>query len=288
MRNTSYIALGGLLAVLVAPTGARARSAYLTEFNTRYGTSSTKLNSCDTCHAGSTSTFNPYGTDVRSRIGSGIATALTDVEALDSDRDRFTNKAEIDARTFPGDASDYPVTTPTCPDADADGYAVCNGTCTPPTNAQCGDCNDSNAMVNPGATEGPFGSATCSDAIDNNCNGLTDAAEAACVPPVSDYDIVSFSAPGAGIVRMPMDISVTIANAGNTNPGGTVTIYGQIGRKTIQVVRDQVFTVAPNGTATLTFTVKPRSVGTITWFVSLTDGNPDLDEATGTTVITRK
>ncbi|HKB28583.1 MAG TPA: putative metal-binding motif-containing protein, partial [Candidatus Limnocylindrales bacterium] len=46
------------------------------------------------------------------------------------------------------------------------------------------DCNDTDATVNPAATEGPYGNYTCIDSRDNNCNGLTDAADTvACTPP---------------------------------------------------------------------------------------------------------
>lgn len=49
-----------------------------------------------------------------------------------------------------------------CTDADEDGYAVEGG--------DCGevDCDDSDATVNPGATE------VCDDSIDNNCDGQVD------------------------------------------------------------------------------------------------------------------
>lgn len=57
-----------------------------------------------------------------------------------------------------------------CADADQDGYRVCDGTCLIPadaTNAQCGDCNDFDATVHPGAKE------ICDD-VDRNCDGNTD------------------------------------------------------------------------------------------------------------------
>ena len=46
----------------------------------------------------------------------------------------------------------------------------------------CGgdDCDDSNFDINPGVFEGPAGDATCTDGVDNNCNDLTDLAEATC------------------------------------------------------------------------------------------------------------
>jgi hypothetical protein len=51
-------------------------------------------------------------------------------------------------------------------DADGDGYSSCGG-----------DCNDADPAVNPGASEGPEGDPTCSDTIDNDCDGLTDTAQ---------------------------------------------------------------------------------------------------------------
>jgi hypothetical protein len=49
---------------------------------------------------------------------------------------------------------------------DADGYSIEGGSC------GAIDCNDNDASINPGAVE------ICSDSIDNNCNGLTDSADA--------------------------------------------------------------------------------------------------------------
>ncbi len=60
-----------------------------------------------------------------------------------------------------------------CNDLDGDGY--CNGVQTP--GGKCpnggGDCNDSNALVNPGKSE------DCSTSYDDNCNGLTNEVNAA-------------------------------------------------------------------------------------------------------------
>jgi hypothetical protein len=55
-------------------------------------------------------------------------------------------------------------------DGDADGFVsdACPGG---------NDCLDSNPSVNPGETEGPLPDPTCSDTLDNDCDGLTDAAD---------------------------------------------------------------------------------------------------------------
>lgn len=42
------------------------------------------------------------------------------------------------------------------------------------------DCNDNDALINPGIEEGVNNVGTCTDGIDNNCNGLVDCDEAAC------------------------------------------------------------------------------------------------------------
>jgi Putative metal-binding motif/Thrombospondin type 3 repeat len=42
------------------------------------------------------------------------------------------------------------------------------------------DCNDLAAAINPGAAEGPAGSASCADGVDNNCDGLIDGADPNC------------------------------------------------------------------------------------------------------------
>jgi hypothetical protein len=42
---------------------------------------------------------------------------------------------------------------PPCPDDDSDGYVPCSLSCTQPFGKQCGDCDDANPSVHPGAAE---------------------------------------------------------------------------------------------------------------------------------------
>ncbi|MFW5940647.1 MAG: MopE-related protein [Chloroflexota bacterium] len=58
-----------------------------------------------------------------------------------------------------------------CTDADGDGYALEGGAC------GAVDCDDADSAVNPGAIE------NCTNGIDDNCNGLTDADDPLCSTP---------------------------------------------------------------------------------------------------------
>ena len=65
-----------------------------------------------------------------------------------------------------GLAGASPALAADCPDADGDGYAVCGG-CDLPAGKSCGDCDDGDAAVKPGALE------VC-NGIDDNCDGTVD------------------------------------------------------------------------------------------------------------------
>ncbi|NMB77054.1 MAG: DUF11 domain-containing protein [Myxococcales bacterium] len=65
-------------------------------------------------------------------------------------------------------------------DADDDGYgpAACGGS----------DCDDSNASVNPAASEGPLGQPTCQDSLDNDCDSRIDGQDTGCQACQTDAD----------------------------------------------------------------------------------------------------
>jgi hypothetical protein len=92
-----------------SPT-AESTPEYLSQFNTKYDTRGTKLDSCQTCHttpAGGAENVNPYGQDFAKNNHDFAA-----VEGLDSDGDGFSNIDEIKAETFPGDPNDNPNSKP--------------------------------------------------------------------------------------------------------------------------------------------------------------------------------
>ena len=68
----------------------------------------------------------------------------------------------------------YPPVPDGCADEDEDGFAVDGG--------ECGlmDCDDRDPFVSPAAIEGPSGDPTCSDGVDNDCDGLADGADEGC------------------------------------------------------------------------------------------------------------
>lgn len=106
------ICLGLAVFLILGVAGiSRAVDKYLMNFNAKYGTAATVLNTCNLCHvaAGPPST-NPYGSDF---AVSGYN--FTTIEPLDSDGDGYTNIVEINARTFPGNPASHPTGGDTTP-----------------------------------------------------------------------------------------------------------------------------------------------------------------------------
>jgi hypothetical protein len=90
---------------------ARANSTYSGYFNSAYsGSTLAGAANCAVCHS-SVPSLNPFGSDFKNH-GKNQA-ALTAIESLDSDGDGSTNKAEIDAGTYPGDPNSHPVVSDT-------------------------------------------------------------------------------------------------------------------------------------------------------------------------------
>ena len=84
-------------------------------FNTKYPVAASTLgSSCLICHTttgggGGASGRNPYGEDFNNSIGTDAgAHNFSAIETNDSDGDGFSNIAEINNKTYPGNASDFP------------------------------------------------------------------------------------------------------------------------------------------------------------------------------------
>lgn len=97
--------LGIVIVVLLSlALPAFAVSSYLNDFNAKYKTTGTKLDSCVLCHIDPNGgQRNSYGIDFANN-GHNFA----NIELSDSDKDTFTNIVEIRQRTFPGNALSHP------------------------------------------------------------------------------------------------------------------------------------------------------------------------------------
>lgn len=99
----ALIAAGGLLLAHRAQP-VQARSNYLTLFAATYPSAAgTRLDSCQLCHTNAMPARNAFGNDYASHGHNFQA-----IEQLDSDQDGWSNLAEINAATWPGDASSHP------------------------------------------------------------------------------------------------------------------------------------------------------------------------------------
>ncbi len=102
-----YPVLLAFLCIVTGPAGtAHAQSSYLTSFNSTYPSAPAAIKACVICHPNypSSTARNSYGSAY------GSAGNFGTIETADSDGDGFTNIAEINAGTFPGNAASKPVT----------------------------------------------------------------------------------------------------------------------------------------------------------------------------------
>jgi hypothetical protein len=100
---SAVISMAGF-GLLVSP--AESKPEYLSQFNAKYKTTGSRLDTCTTCHASSSPSkenLNPYGNDFGAANHDFGA-----IEAKDSDGDGFSNIDEINAGTFPGDPNENP------------------------------------------------------------------------------------------------------------------------------------------------------------------------------------
>ena len=113
------------------------------------------------------------------------------------------------------DGSDYEIflAGPNCTDNDGDGYGDPAGpACIHPQL----DCDDTNQDVNPGVIEGPFGDSTCSDSVDNDCDGSTDGSDPSCVDRQDWYVNGGVQGPGTGLPGDPFKTIQAALDVSNT------------------------------------------------------------------------
>ena len=95
-----------MMAFVTITPSVSAKAYYLRNFGDYYGIEDTELNTCVTCHFSGILQKNTYGMDFMTN-GRNFET----IETLDSDGDGFTNLAEINALTFPGDPDNHSIAT---------------------------------------------------------------------------------------------------------------------------------------------------------------------------------
>ena len=101
-------------------------------------------------------------------------------------------------------------------DADSDGYfdRLCpSGT----------DCDDARPLVNPGATEGPFGSPSCTDTLDNDCDNQTDMTDTGCMQCFSHGDCNDNNSCTTDLCQGGVCTHAPVANGTSCNDGNLCT-----------------------------------------------------------------
>ncbi len=135
MNKKLRIGLMLLIVALIAMPEALAVPSHLTNFTVKYPfTAGTRIDSCDLCHIpGLPQTIanrNAYGFDFGNQTlrFTDPNQSFVNIELNDSDGDGFTNIVEINALTFPGNASDQPSVLTTINVIPASATVVLNNT----------------------------------------------------------------------------------------------------------------------------------------------------------------
>lgn len=103
MRRKTVRIAGIVVALACGGSRALAVPSYLVGFGARYASSEPGVKACILCHAPAGPPLNPYGRDFAAADHRFVA-----IEAMDSDRDGFTNRVEIESGTLPGDRRSRP------------------------------------------------------------------------------------------------------------------------------------------------------------------------------------
>ena len=148
-------------------------------------------------------------------------------------------------------------------------------------------------------TEGPFGSPTCGDGVDNDCDGLTDADDPDCAAPVADVYLSRLQTPKklnvkAGTVTsrkatvrgdgtlLTQDATVTLTGTGSPNVG----VFVEPASVTEQVVPGNPET---RFGFTVSVSCNASGEGGVDWMATISapgNDDPTNDVQTGTTSVT--
>ena len=136
-----------------------------------------------------------------------------------------------------------------CADPECDGFV--DGACDTGNDGICAAgtfvCENLGQVCSqnqPAGTEGPFGSPTCNDGLDNDCDGLTDAADPDCAAPIADVFLSRLQVPKKLNVR-----------------GGTVTSRKATVRGDgTQLTQDATVVLTGTGSPNVGVVVEPSSV----------------------------
>jgi PKD repeat protein len=287
-------------------TPAAASSGLASSFSQRYpaSTTLTVAGCANTCHGGSTSTFNSYGRDLRLATGTN-AQRLAAIESLDSDMEGNSNLVEITKNAQPGWCV---ATTPGCdnngrtppasvalldppsasnqpPVANAGGpYSAAVGAPVTLDGSASRDPDGSIASyawnfgngtsgsgATPSATYTTAGSFTVTLTVTDNGGATNQASTTVTVTPNTQPPVASAGGPYAGTVN----VAISFNGAASRDPDGSVVSYlwnfGD-GATASGVTSMHAYTVAGSYTVRLTVTDNDGLTDTASTTAQVSDG----------------
>jgi hypothetical protein len=148
-------------------------------------------------------------------------------------------------------------------------------------------------------TEGPSGSPTCQDGLDNDCDSLTDAADADCTAPSGDVSLSELDVPTEIRVksRQVTSRSIEVEGGGTLLAQNATVTLTAVSSENVGVVVKPITVTQPiepgqwetEFELTAFVSCKAAGVGSVDWTATISapgNDDPTNDVLTGTTTVT--
>lgn len=106
-------------------------------------------------------------------------------------------------------------------------------------------------------------------------------------PALLDIDFVSLTVPATAVVKKPITITAVMTNPGTVSGSATLSIVGTQSGVIVSKNTSIVY-LNPGASTSVSYSYTPTVKGEILWIAQIADADPDIDDVTASTIVTRR